>query len=274
MSSKNNLPLNFEQKKNVKALSITVGIHLLLLLIFLLWKFPQMKSQAADGFGMEVNLGTSDDGFGFDQPEKIGSPKEYEANLPSQAEIQAITDINVSEANTTNQGDAPAVNISQRNNKKNSTSMQENTVPTPNQKAKYSYAGSTGDGTGNDANQDKDGSNEGIGQGDGDMGVPSGTPGSKNYKGIPRSGGISAFVGNRKLVNRPNPKAEYRDGGKVVFDVTVNRKGEIISHRVTSASNPQIQAIALEKIKHAKFNPDPNSPVEMFGTITFDFITR
>jgi len=279
--------MNFEQKKNTKAAAWTIGIHSVLLLIFILCKYTLPAEAKVEDMGMEVNLGTSDNGSGTDQPEDMDDPAA--ANAATATNAAASSNSNDREINTTDDNDAPEVNINHPktvsrpntqpanrtpNRRTAATNNNSNaTVTTPAQSPRYVYAGATGKG-GNSAQQNTPGTSEGIGTGNGDMGVPGGTPGASNYTGTPGSGGGSSMrvsIKGRNLVDRPDPKAEFKEGGQVVIHVTVNRNGEIIDSRVARAANATIRAIALQKLRGVRFNKDTNAPPEQTGDITFDF---
>jgi len=280
--------MTFEQQKNTKALVWTIGIHLLLLLAFLLLRYtlPPVTPPVLDA-GMEVNLGTSDNGSGDDQPEIAEDPAAALATLPADAS-SAADEHTEKEVETSEDADAPVVNTPKTppNKKRNPqpaaqpernrsrTSQQQPTANSnkPAQAPRYVYPGASGKG-GNSARDNRPGSNEGIGQGNGDMGVPGGTPGASNYTGVPGGGGtaIGHSIAGRNIVSRPDPKAEFREGGKVVIRVTVNRDGAIVDSRVVSAANATIRALALKKLQSVRFNKSPSAPAEQFGNITFDF---
>lgn len=281
--------MTFEQQKNYKALSITVAAHLLLLLFFLGFKYTMPLQAPVEELGMEVNLGTSDDGQGDDQPEIPGPPGAEATVAP--AAVAASEQEEFKELHTDNSEQAPAVVLPPR---PKVIAKKEKTPQPPREKvqhkpkaqearpanaqtaqapsARYLYPGATGQG-GNGAQNEKAGSSEGIGSGKGDMGVPGGTPGATNYTGLPGGGGTSivSSISGRNIVSRPDPKAEFREGGKVVIRVTVDREGTIIDKRVVSASNPTIRELALAKLKSVKFNKSETAPAEQFGNITFSF---
>jgi outer membrane biosynthesis protein TonB len=280
--------MNFEQKKNTKAIIWTVGIHVLLLLLFLMCKYTMPVQAKTEDLGMEVNLGTSDNGSGTDQPEQMDDPAAANAAVATNA--AAASSNNDKEINTTEDDAAPVVDVRKpkpntkpspkqpvtESNKKGI--VQNNTAAAkkaPAQSPRYVYTGSTGKG-GNGAQQNKPGTSEGIGTGNGDMGVPHGTPGASNYTGTPGAGGgssMSVSITDRSLVSRPDPKAEFREGGQVVIRVTVNRDGAITSSRVMSAANATIRGLALQKMASVRFNKSASAPVEERCNITFDFRT-
>lgn len=277
--------MTFEQQKNTKALAWTAGVHLALLLFFLLYKYALPVVVVPEDLGMEVNLGTSENGFGNDQPEIPDDPAAAIAAVTASA---ASSNNNTEkEVETSEEPDAPAVNINRNNSRRRNnpqpvthrTNNRSNTQSSssaannrPAQSPRYVYPGANGRG-GNSAQGNRPGGNEGIGQGDGDMGVPGGTPGASNYSGIPGGGGTSIghSISGRNIVSRPDPKAEFREGGKVVIRVTVNREGTITNSRVISAANATIRALALKKLQSVRFNKSTTAPAEQFGNITFDF---
>lgn len=278
--------MTFEQQKNTKALSITIVTHMLLLLFFLLFKYTMPATLPVEELGMEVNLGTSENGYGTDQPEMKGDPAAPEAAVAINRQPEAQS-ASFREVHTTADEDAPALSarkeIHSRNKehtnemlKKNRQVTRQNPVAPSEatrkaaEKPKFIYPGANGTG-GNSASRDKAGDNEGIGSGNGDMGVPGGTPGASNYAGTPGSGNMSYSLNNRKLVSRPDPRASYREGGIVKINVTVNRDGDIVRYTVASATNATIREIAVQKLKKVKFNRAPDAKPEEFGSITFNF---
>jgi outer membrane biosynthesis protein TonB len=278
--------MTFEQQKNTKALIWTVAVHALLLLVFLLSKYTLPAQAPVEDLGLEVNLGTSENGFGTDQPEDPEDPAAANASVAVNASSSSSS--NDREVHTSDDADAPAVHVNRTTPDKKPTprpvtptpnrrvnTNNTNTVAktnTPAQSPRYVYPGATGKG-GNSAQNNHPGGNEGIGQGNGDMGVPGGTPGASNYAGVPGGGGTSIghSISGRNIVSRPDPKAEFREGGKVVIRVTVNRDGAITDSRIVSAANATIRALALKKLQSVRFNKSTTAPAEQFGNITFNF---
>lgn len=79
--------MTFEQSKRWKAIGWTVGLHALLLLILFSIKYTTYTAPQLDEFELELvaNLGTSDNGFGIDQPEMMGDPAPPEMAAPADA---------------------------------------------------------------------------------------------------------------------------------------------------------------------------------------------
>lgn len=278
-----------EQTFNVKAAAWTVGVHVVLLLLFILFKYsvPATAAPVVD-MGMEVNLGTSDNGSGTDQPMDVEDPAAAaNSNAARTTTRQAQEN---KELLNTDDPDAPAVKNTPSTNKQASHTNEQATTRNRNntsqpqapaahtqqqQRPRYVYNGGTGRG-GNSADANAPGSSEGNTTGNGDRGVPGGTPGASNYTGTPGSGngGISHNLAHRNIIAFPAPDADFKEGGRVVIRITVNKAGNIINKQIVSASNAELRAIALRKVDKVRFNKSDDAPEEQFGNITFVFKTR
>ncbi len=254
---------------NNKALAWTVGVHVLLLLLFFLFQYSIPVITTDIGNGLEVNLGTSADGSGTDQPQNKEDPSAFAATVVYKAS-SAKSDLpkNMLQSNDAND---PALNKPDKpknNPGENATKDKDHPV----QKAKFVYEGSNGKG-GNAATQNVHGTNEGDGKGPGDKGVPGGTPGASNYTGTPGTGGIGHTLTGRSI-SPSKFEAEFREGGKVVIHVTVDRDGNIVSKFVKSSPSQQLSKLALDKLANAKFSKSTGSEPQQFGDVTILFKAR
>ncbi len=272
-----------EQSINPKALTWAIGVHVLLFLLFLLWQYKVPVAVAPVEMGMEVNLGTSDNGSGTDQPMSTEDPASgVSVNLKS-ASASSNTSKDLMQSNDVN---APAVPMANKanNTNRNSTLTNNETKKTANQQAndknkkqqlqpRYVYNGGTGKG-GNSAMQNINGKGEGNTTGPGDRGVPGGTPGSANYVGSPGNGtgGINHTLSGRQI-SPDKFEASFHEGGTVKIRVTVDRNGNIIDKSVQSSPSPELSRLALQKLSQAKFSPSPDAQPQQFGTVTIVFKT-
>lgn len=285
-----------QQGINIKATAWTVGVHVLLLLLFFFVKYNTVTEVPVQELGMEVNLGTDADGSGTDQPMVMEDPAP-DNRQPEAAVVPPVqTATNTPhEVLKTEEPDAPVINTKPEQPKKPqqrpvvaevkpvpkkqnkpTTTLPVQPQPKPQmQQPRYVYNGGTGRG-GNSAAVNKPGTGEGNTQGNGDRGVPGGTPGASNYTGTlgRGTGGISYNLAGRNIVAYPPPDADFKEGGKVVIRITVNKEGAIVNKQVKSAGNAEIRAIALRKADKIKFNKSDNAPEEQFGDVTFVFKTR
>lgn len=255
---------------NSKALAWSIGVHALLLLLFFFFSYTIPTVQTTDiGGGLEVNLGTSEDGSGTDQPMSRKDPAEYQATVTFKT-IAARSSVpqNIMQ---TDQGDAPSVeNMSRKNGRDNATDA-GSSRPSP----RYTYAGDNKGEGGNSAQQDMAGKSEGNTTGSGDRGVLAGTPGAENYTGTPGNGtgGIGHTLSGRRIY--PDKfEAEFNESGKVVIHVTVDKNGNIVDKRVKSSSGAHLTRIALDKLAEAHFSKSDGAEPQQFGDVTIIFKTR
>lgn len=274
-----------EQSTNIKATAWTIGVHVLLFLFFIWIGYSVPVTPPAEELGMEVNLGTSEDGSGTDQPLDVNAPAE--ANVSTAYRANASDNSQSRELMESEDPEAPAVTppvktenpvrhntANNQNTRSTNTQRQSSTTATQPQRPRYVYSGSTGMG-GNNAVANHPGTSEGNTSGTGDRGVPGGTPGATNYTGSPGNGtgGISHTLSGRDI----SPKqfvAEFNEGGRVVVRVKVDRDGNIVSKTVRSSPNKRLSDIALQKLAQAKFSKSPDAAPEQIGDITFLFKTR
>lgn len=272
----NNSENSFENNKNVKALVYTIMVCSALFLFFIVTSFslPQITQPIADE-GIEVNLGSDNDGFGEEQPQQIGE------NISEQAtETTENTNINPSENSEPEiPNDEPNLNAkAEKTPQKNSsvTSVKENNVK-PIEKVPQPKTLFTGiKKGGNNSNINNNASSQGDGFGKGDKGKPNGNPNSNSYEGTNYSGnnGLSIKSGlkGRGIKIKPSFTDEFTENAKVLVDVEVDLNGNVtnasINPRGTTTTNGNIREIAKRKAKEIKFTPGKD---EDFGTILFEF---
>ncbi|MCF8448480.1 MAG: energy transducer TonB [Taibaiella sp.] len=254
---------------NNKALVWTVAFHALLLLIFLFLTYTIPHNEVVDtGGGLEVNLGTSDNGSGTDQPMSKKDPSEYKATVVYKS--VALKSSVPQDILRSADADAPTINNTSKKNGHEDATEKGRTQPSP----RYTYPGDNGKG-GNSAQQDMAGTSEGNTTGPGDRGVPGGTPGADNYTGTPGNGtgGIGHTLSGRHI-SPDKFEAEFNEGGKVVIHVTVDKNGNIVDKRVKSSSGAHLTRIAMEKLSNARFSRSSGSEPQQFGDVTIIFKTR
>lgn len=256
---------------NKKAMAWTIAVHCLLFLFFMLCRYTILPdTRADDSGGLEVNLGSSDNGSGDDQPMSTKDPAQFEAAVILKKDEGGGSEL-PKEINRTTEADAPVIDNAK--SKPGPAKIAE-PVRKP-QKPLYTYGGDKGEQGGNKAKTNAPGTGEGKTNGPGDQGVPGGTPGAANYTGVPGNGtgGIGHTLTGRAIT--PDKfEAEFRESGKVVIRVTVDRNGNIIGKRVTFSSSTQLKKIALDKLNDTKFNKTDGPEPEQFGDVTIIFKTR
>ena len=282
----------FDRDKNIKALTYTIGICLLLFIIFFYvkWTLPQVTPPPVMEF-VEVNLGNSDEGLGDVAPQLPGEPAAAsdEHYTPPSAAQPAPQQQNITgDENETE--DVPAVDnavkpVTKPNNvttpvvtkPKPVTQPVVNPTPAP-PKPKAVYKGGTATGTGgNNADSYNGVRNQGIAGGNGDQGSPNGNPNSDSYKGNGGSGSsgvrISRGLGGRKIQRFPSFEDDFNENAKVAVDIKVDATGKVLSAvvnpRNTTTTNVTIRGIAIRKALQLKLNTSEED--EQVGTILFEF---
>jgi len=283
-----------QKKNNTIAWITTVVIHAVLLLLFLLIKYHVPAQIVIEEYGMEVNLGSDEDGFGDDQPENPNDPNiaMYNPALASKTstnEADDGRDFHTDDAGIDNptlyksneKPKQPSTRIIQeekkrdkRNNNSALASNQQNAPATQTPQRRFGGISSAMN-AGNNAQNSNPGGSEGRGTGNGDAGVPGGTPGASNYSGTPGRGSSSYShnLGSRSIVQKPSNSAEFKVGGTVNVQVRVDRNGNVTVIGVTGSSNASLVGLAKQKVMAMKFNKDDNAPIEQKGTIVINFIT-
>lgn len=298
--------LNMEEnngKKNFQAAGVTIAVHALLLLALAFTGFSAPPPLPNQDLGMEVNLGTTDDGMGDEQP--------LNPNPPSAAASEPAPAENVPEAPkaaeeqpqdvaTQDEEDAPEIKKPEKpvvkpkeipkkivepkpvkeTRKKPVEDPPKPTPPAPAPKPKAVFAGGTSNNahSGNNAN----GSNNATGEGNtgkpGDRGQLGGNPNGGGYTGGGLGGGRSDFhLNGRSLIGRPQVTYDGTETGYVAINIKVDRQGNVtsatFSMKGSTISNPQLIEIARRAARSGqlKYNANPDAPEEQFGTIRFYF---
>ncbi len=278
--------LNFERNKNLKAIGYTLIILCALFLFFLLmsWSLPQAPQPVIDT-GVEVNLGNSDFGSGNIAPQIPSEPaREQHTNYnpPPSQQSSAETYHEVAE---NKEADAPVIHTSPKpekkkeitpvdnENKKIAVKTITNLTPAP-PKPKAVYAGGKIAGnSGNNADSYNNSRNQGIAGGNGDQGKPNGNLNSDSYKGNGGSGSAGISITNglqgRRIASSARFQDEYKYGGKVSVDISVDENGTVTNARIKPGSPfPDLNSIAVKRAYQLKFNKG-NTPQS--GTITIVF---
>ena len=277
-------------QKELRALGATLIFHAVLLLLFFLLSFktPQIAPPPPADEGIEVNLGSSDIGFGDLQPLAPGDPAPDEDNIqPSSAISQSASEESEKEITERDDAEAPViekkktqesrkpiipkenpVKIPVKPIKQPTTTPSTQTTPKPNPKAVFK--GSNGSG-GNQSDEFNNQRNQGIAGGNGDQGKLNGSAGSDNYTGTGGrgNGGPVVTKGNRSIVKARSfsgdlPKAIIYAS----IQVDQNGKGSFIKLEKGSTSFDNAYASAIKNyLPGIRFNEASES-----STVTVKFV--
>ncbi len=110
----------------------------------------------------------------------------------------------------------------------------------------------------------------------GDAGRPEGTADSDDLEGLGAGDGIEYSLSGRQANYLPLPDYTTQATGRVVVQITVNRRGQVIrasaGARGTTTTNQTLHRLAEEAARRARFDLKADAPEEQTGTITYNFI--
>jgi len=279
-----------EKKDKIRALTGAIIFHLLLLvaLIFMALSTPLPLPEEE---GVEVNLGFSDLGSGYQQRQvpqqqvKPPSPVPVQEETSTQPEEEIVEEISE---------EAPAIQEKltekpeEQKNKEpkevieeivQEEEVEQKVIETPKEVVPEPEPEPVVDPrllyTGKSNSQGE--SNEGPDNVSGDKGKETGDPNSLGYDGLGGQGnGISFNLGSRKAKSLPKPTYDSDDQGKVVVSIWVNKMGEVtraeIMQKGTNVSDIKLRNMARQAALKAKFTADIDAAEIQKGSITYHFI--
>ncbi|MFO8054525.1 MAG: energy transducer TonB [Bacteroidales bacterium] len=231
------------------------GIIVVLLLIFgFTTPLPLPEEQ-----GVVVNLGYSGHGMGDIQPRE---PAEQIASSSSSAADES------EEVATQNTEDAPELSSSSGEQQTQETGENREAAPDESQvDENLTYPG----------RRTSEGGSEGQTGEPGDQGAPGGDPGADNYQGSPggEGGNVDYSLSGRYSRELPEPPKDFREQGKVVVKIWVNREGNVIKaepgQKGSTTGDSQLYRMAKKAAMNARFNKKNDAPEVQTGTITYTF---
>lgn len=280
-----------------KAMIYTLACYAGIIGICLLLGFSSPPPLPNQDMGMIINLGTSAEGVGVDQP-LSPNPSSVQSSQPHNVQASPAsneTGDRTEEIMTQKTEDAPVIKTLNKDEKKEnfSKNLDENKPKTtrkprpdapvepkptpPKPKAIYSGGNSDNDASGNNSNISNSSDGEGLTGNPGDQGAVNGDPTASNHNGrFSGLGGnsLSYRLGGRRIVAYPSRTGKFSEAGKVKMSIKVDRDGKVISYSIVSADNPTISSLAKKKIKEVRFNASSSAPVVQFGEIVFVFKIR
>lgn len=264
----------FDKDKR-KALAGTILVHALALLALLFFALVTPLPLPGEE-GVEVDLGYSDDGIGFIQPDKPLAPAESTPQMPQPEEVEEAEELltqNVEEAPVIEE--EPKEKVEEEPETKIEQPIEEPVIEEPkpvvNPRALFKGSSDT-------QNADGQGS-EGITGKEGDQGNPNGLRDVKRYDGQGGRGNGPGFsLGGRGSKYLDQPSNDFTEQGNVVVDIWVDRQGNVkkaeINLKYTNIIDTGLRKKALQSAIKSTFAEDPSATELQKGTITYTFILR
>lgn len=235
----------------------TIVFHTILFLIFIFFGLTTPVPIPEEMIA--ISFGNSSEGTGEIQPQQITSASQQETVSEQRDPNPASSsDPVVTQSNT----DATSVNT----DKKTNDPVKEQ----PKETEKIVNKNALFPGNTNATNP----SGQGNTGNPGDQGNPNGNPDSDSpngsYKGDP-----NYSLGSRKALTKPKEENTCGKTGKVVVEIKVDRKGNVIKATPGVAGTTETAPCLMGKAEKAamltKWEADPNAPEIQRGFITYNF---
>jgi TonB family protein len=275
--------------------SVRTVIVFTIIVLVLLWIHfrtpipPYPEGGGGPGMGLEVNLGTSDEGMGNNQSLEPVEMPDFKAAPVAPAETEKILTQEDEETGNLESAEKKETikavhKIKKKNVEKNihhKNNTDQNIQPKPNPKALYK--------------SNKGNSSEGTTGKPGDQGNPNGIAGSPLYKGNGNGSGggtgggsgkgtgpgigdgISFDLKDRNPVYLQKPEYNYQAEGVVVVKITVDKNGLVINAvpgvKGSTTIDDYLLQVARKAALESKFSRKPDATVQT-GTIRYHFLLQ
>lgn len=283
-----------QDRKNKRAGIISSAVtHVVVLALFfflIAWRAPNPPNPEV---GIELNFGTSDQGMGDQQPDPADLPAQSESEEDTQESVEVTEEVQ----QPTEEVIQPVEEVVEETTETNETTVEETTpvvkTPTENpvkepekkkvveakpkekveekpQPPKVLYPGTKTGQSADPKNTNQGDKTDAVG----DQGAKEGTVDARSLYGKPGGGGGGAALQMTgwKWDREPNPNEKTTKDGKIVFEVTIDDRGEVISVKVVNytvnASLVKIYQNEVEKLTFTKTSSGPVPPTTK-GVITF-----
>jgi len=277
-------PVDREKKNKWIALASSLGIHALLLIVFIFliaWRAPDPPLPE---FGIELNFGLDTQGDGEQQPDDRPGSEETNAESLQPAETlpkEEVVEEKADETQVISKLESPVVvkeekkesivakpkEVVEKTEKvKQPTEKKEDTKPVVVETAKGKDAPSHGDDP----------------EKTGDKGSPQGKPDAKALYGKPGGGGggdgISLSMSGWEWAEQPKiPELPDNEDGRIVFDIECDEEGEIVQITTTQRGlSPKAEQLLKEVIRKNSLvrTSSGRVPERSKGTIVFVLKTK
>ncbi len=276
---------HIEKKNNRIGIAISVSIHVILLLLFLWLTAWEEPYPPAPEFGIELNMGITETGFG-DEPvaeqvqenteqveqevteesqEEVTDPADE--NVESPSEVEPVTESeDVAEETVTQTEEAPVKAAEKKTPPKKQEKAAEKKPVVAEKEPEKPKANPNALFPGTSTSQGEKGKT-------GDQGVEDGKVDSKNLMG-PQGGGNGSQLdmSGWKWNKEPNPKDNSDQNGQIIFDIVVDENGEVVSvkaaERTVSPEIVKIYQAEVEKLSFYKISAGA-APSRSSGRIIF-----
>lgn len=257
-----------EQKNKRKGLIVTILYHIVLVLIFIFAGLTYQDPPPEDGIA--INFGYEDDGSGNTTQSAPQQPQPQQEEVEKETAEQIDDDVATQEVE-----DAPNVTNEQTETETEKPKEEPKEEPKPQPDSRLQNA------LDKTKNQQGQGEGEGETTGGGDQGDPDGDRNSPNRDGNGGIGNSGDYrLGGRKALERPKPKYDCPEQGRVVVKVYVNRGGKVVNAipgekipngPTSTTSSSCLYDRARKAAMQTTWQGDANAPDMQIGYIIYNF---
>lgn len=256
-----------DKKYWIRALIGTLLFHAVIVALLFIFGFTTQLPLPGEE-GVEVNLGSSNQGLGPVQPKE---PAKSKPSAPPPSATKQVEE----EVVTQDIEDAPAMEeqveevVDKVPVQKIEEPIEEEKEPEVNPLAMYK---------GKD-DSEAESASEGIAGGEGDQGSPGGDKDTKNYLGKGGFGdGPDWSLAGRTPKFLPKPSGSFTENGTVAVQITVNKYGKVVKaiavDRGSTTTDSRLRKLAEQAALKAVFNAKTDASELQRGTITYHFIIK
>lgn len=267
-----------ETKHEKKSFTITVVLHVLLILLMLFLGFTYLDPPPESGIA--INFGTSEVGEGDNQPtEPVESSPQQNTAPETVTEPEPVVE---EEVVTQDIEEAPVVEEKKEEPKPvEEEKPEEPEEEPPVEEPEPQPDKSTTDAMSSILNGPERSGSETGGEGNdnvaGDKGDPDGDPNASSYygNGTGLDGDGNYRLGGRRALNKEKFVQDCNESGIVVVRIEVDRSGRVINATPGVKGTTNSASCLTDPAKRAamatRFNSDDDAPSRQVGTIIYNF---
>ncbi|MCC8088950.1 MAG: TonB family protein [Rikenellaceae bacterium] len=262
-----------DEKQNWTAGIIATVIYIALWGVLIFFVSFNMKSVELEGEGILIDFGDGDTGYGTEDlyMNEIPAPVESSSSPTQSMEQETLTQ-DIEEAPVIAEAQPESPKPEERQAPVEQPKPTEETTPAEqprevNQRALFPGRSDSG-------NQ-----SQGDSTGEGNQGnLVGSTDGSQSGTGTGNDGDRWNLSGRSLIGTLPPPDYTANEEGRVIIEIRVNQKGEVVSTSVvalgSTTTNRTLIEAAERAARKARFNVDEDAAPSQVGTITYNFRIR
>jgi periplasmic protein TonB len=264
---------------NYKQKSAAITTILVLALLFVVFNFGMRYLDPPQEYGLAINFGDSDVGFGEAIEDVTQSPSENETSDKVQEEILEAAKEDVKENIISDETSKEVMIVDKKDTKTAPVKevvkkeVQKEEPKKPSKDAQDALNSLLNANTTNGKQKGEgDDTNEGV------NGTDKGDPNSSKYYGNNNSDGGDYNLGNRKALFTPKVQPDCQEEGTVVVNIEVDRNGKVVNAEpIVKGSNntaPCLFKAAKEAALKTPWSPDKNALPIQRGYIIYYFTLK